>query len=78
MECALVVISVRGLMPCLVILRVRWSRREPCLLAQVIFKVNITSEVDLREAVRKTETYLESASSQRSVVPFGKPKSPQR
>ena len=37
-------------------------------------RYNITSEGDLREAVRKTETYLESTSPQRTVVQFRKTK----
>lgn len=37
-------------------------------------RYNITSERDLREAVRKTESYLESVSSQRTVIKMPKPK----
>ncbi len=33
-------------------------------------RYNITSERDLREAIRKTETYLATVPAQRSVVPF--------
>ena len=36
-------------------------------------RYNITSERDLREAVRKTETYLESLPPQRTVIPISKP-----
>ena len=36
-------------------------------------RYNIVNEQDLREAIQKTETYLESASSQRTIVPFRKP-----